>query len=196
MPFTKQQTILLGDRSNSLVHPFFIHIAEFWGCHLYQERRRDFSLQDLETKYCKVACASLKTIRDPYVMVGACHYLAKICYYAYALHDCNRYRQNIKDLVKKYNIRFLPESSGTRVYEISEDDHSKASFLAEVVSSDIVLRYVLGDREDLFSDFEQQFRLEFPVRSFLSFDLLLSRTVVHSKYFPLCMKPALSYYER
>lgn len=140
------------------------------GCHLYQERRREFSLLHIQTKHLHLTCASLLDIKeeaDPFMCALANHFMALICYYTHALRHGERYRRRVMEIIQRNNIRFVPSSDtgdiGSGILEYSEEVHERAAFLAEQIYTETDIHMIIGYREELCGDVEQQFRFELPV---------------------------------
>lgn len=112
---------------------------------------------------------------DPFQLARAYHFLSMACLYTHNLAVGKRYQSISFDILKRNNIRFVPSSSGHNVLptvrEFSEEAHERASFLGQLIYSELDLQLVVGEPAELSAELEHQFRYELPV-SFVSFIFL------------------------
>lgn len=111
--------------------------------------------------------AEMRENDDPLQLAKAYHFLSMACLYTHNLAIGKRYQSMAFEIIKRNDIRFVPHSSGTNLLpstrEFSEEVHERATFLGQLVYSELDLQLVVGEPAELSADLEQQFRYELPV---------------------------------
>jgi hypothetical protein len=139
--FAKQQAILLGDLSNTFVHPFFVHLAHLVGCFLYQERRKNNFLSSARAIHLQLVYKSLATIKeedDPLTLAQAYACMSVGCLYIPDTRLTKLYIAKCAEIVKKH-LRFVPRSA-----EAQRTDYSRLEFLEEVRERSVFIARLLS----------------------------------------------------
>jgi hypothetical protein len=155
----KQQAIILGDISGTVVHPFFIHFAQLGGCHFYQERRGEFFLLHLQAMYLDMVWDSFKDMAagdDSFDAAQACQLMALA--YLYSQHvSLGRkfFRQSIA-LFRTHWIDF----SVLPLPDLTESLRERIAFLAGAIYSEIDCIFMFGFEQEFTLDLEYGLRHE------------------------------------
>jgi len=170
----KQEAILSGDLSNTIIHPFFIHFAHLFGCNMYQEHRGHYShllLLDAHLHFARDALLSMKEGDDPLSFAQACFLMFLVCIYNQNIYLGSRYMKLVAGTIKRNDIRFVPRHTvgymanqhiNSPVSEFSEEVHERGSFLSEVLYSEVDLILLTGGKETALLDLHTQFQQELP----------------------------------
>ena len=145
-PFSKQQAIILGDKSGTFVHPFYIDFAHLFGCLIYQRRSPNQSLQHLEAGFFALASESLAIVReseDAFTYAQA-HWLMAYGYLTQTRYPlAEKYLESCVRAVEGNPVAFLPHlvrAEGPEDPEISEQSQDRMAFLASLVYYRALLR--------------------------------------------------------
>jgi len=145
-PFSKQQAIILGDKSGTFVHPFYVDFAQLFGCLIYQRRSPNQSLQHLEAGFFALASESLASVReseDAFTYAQAHWFMA----YGYLIQLryplAEKYLESCVRAVEGNPAAFLPHLvrvEGPEDSEISEQSQDRMAFLASLIYYRVLLR--------------------------------------------------------
>jgi hypothetical protein len=150
-PFSKQQAIILGDKSGTFVHPFYIDFAHLFGCLIYQRRSPNQAFQHLEAGFFSMASESLANVReseDAFTYAQA-HWLMAYGYLTQQHYPlAEKYLESSVRTVEGNPVAFLPhlvrtEDSGDA--EISEQSQDRMAFLASLIYYRALLRIRVQD---------------------------------------------------
>ncbi|KAF9653337.1 hypothetical protein BDM02DRAFT_1892850 [Thelephora ganbajun] len=168
LPFGKHQAVILGDMSNACVHPFFVHFAHTIGCHLYQARRADSSMQEMQNAHLALAYQTLQRMKekdDPFIYGQAHHYLALSAFYSRVTQTAIAYHEEAVRIVERNALHILKDPS----YTISDLTHLEASevleravFLGNLLRIEILLDMFGAKKRTLCYAIEEEFRYRFP----------------------------------
>ena len=183
----KEQAILLGDLSHTVVHPFFIHFAHMFGCNIHLEQRRDYvNLQTL-VFHIRSTLAALAEMSedDPLLLAQACLLMTFACLYNHNTRLSRRYLHLTIGIVKRNDIRLVPRTplhgmTDDPPLSYPEEVPERISFLINLMYSEVLLTHISGSAPVLLSDLWEQFEHELPVCSSLThicFHLSLSYVV-------------------
>lgn len=144
-PFSKQQAIILGDKSGTFVHPFYVDFAHLFGCLIYQHRSPK-SLQHLEAGFFALASESLTSVReseDAFTYAQA-HWLMAYGYLTQLRYPlAEKYLESCVRAVEGNPVAFLPHlvrAEGPEDSEISEQSQDRMAFLASLIYYRVLLR--------------------------------------------------------
>jgi len=163
-PPTKQQAIILGDTSGTVVHPFFIYLAQLAGCHFYQERRGEFFLLHLEAMYLDMAWDSFKDMTEGNnsFAVAQAYLLMSLAYlYPQQAYLGRKFFQKAIALFRAHWVDF----STSPPPELTESLQERIGFLGEAIYTEIDCNFMFGFIQEFTSDLEHGFRYELPVCS-------------------------------
>jgi hypothetical protein len=178
LTFAKQHAIALGDVSNTIIHRFFTYYMTVFGCHLDQERRRNFDLihiQALLTQLCLETVLTMNEEGDPFAFIQAYCVMANSCFYTYTNVPGKRYLKKAIDIAKKRGIRMVDrsfsDSSDSPNHntimdpppEYLESVQERVATLAQLIFMPLQHRLLTGEAIRLSSYLEDQFRDELPV---------------------------------
>ena len=155
--------------SNTWVHQFFIHFAHAVGCHFYQARPPDLSVQGIQNTHFALACQTLQQMKeedDPFVYGQAYHYLALTALYFQAAEAAVAYHEEAVKITERNSLHIL----GDPGHVISDFAHFEASevleravFLGALLYTEIVLDMFGVKKRTLCYTIEEEFRCRFPV---------------------------------
>lgn len=150
-PFSKQQAIILGDKSGTFVHPFYVDFAHLFGCLIYQRKSPAQSFRHLEAGFFAMALESLANVReseDAFTYAQAHWFMA----YGYLtqLHYplAEKYLESCVQAVEGNPVTFLPHlvrTEGPEDAEISEQSQDRMAFLASLIYYRALLRIRVQD---------------------------------------------------
>ena len=178
LTFAKQHAIALGDLSNTTIHRFFIYYMTVFGCHLDQERRRNFDLihvQALLTQLLLETVLTLGEAEDPFLFIQAYCFMATSCFYTYTYVPGKRYLKRAIDIAKGHGIRMVDRScsssSDSPNYNMIMDpppEHlesvqERVATLAQMILMPLQHRFLTGENIPLSDYLEDQFRNELSV---------------------------------
>ena len=178
LTLAKQHAVALGDISNTIIHRFFTYYMTVFGCHLDQERRRNFDLihiQALLTQLCLETVLTMVEAEDPFSFIQAHCFMANSCFYTYTYVPGRRYLKKAIDMVKRHGIRIVDRSFSNSSDspnhntimdpppEYLESVQERVATLAQLVFMPLQYRLLTGDHIALSDYLEDQFRNELPV---------------------------------
>lgn len=178
LTLAKQHAIALGDLSNTIINRFFIYFITVYGCHLDQERRRNFDLihiQALLTQICLEIVLTMQEAEDPFTFIQAYYFMANSCLYTYTYAPGKRYLKRAVDTAKRHGIRMVDRSfsdssdSPNRNMimdpppEHLESVQERVATLTQMIFTPLQYRLVTGEDLDVSDYLEDQFRNELPV---------------------------------
>jgi hypothetical protein len=152
LPLAKQQAILLGDLSNTIVHPYFVHFSNLAGCQFYRQNRKNHDflyIQAVHLKSTLDSLASMKEEEDPLQVAQANFWMGRACVYAQRLRWATHYLKKSVQIMRRNN-NLLPTSKedstqaanlGFPAPEFSEEVHERAAFLAQALSYEICIYF-------------------------------------------------------
>jgi len=150
-PLSKQQAIVLGDRSGIFVHPFYVDFAHLFGCLIYQRKSPNQSFQHLEAGFFKMALESLGAVKeseDAFTYAQA-HWLMAYGYLTQLHYPlAEKYLESCVRAVERNPAAFLPHlvrTKGPEDAEISEQSQDRMAFLASLIYYRTLLRIRLRD---------------------------------------------------
>ena len=150
-PFSKQQAIILGDKSGTFVHPFYVDFAHLFGCLVCQRRSSNQSLRHLEAGFFALTSESLANVReseDAFTYAQA-HWLMAYGYLTQIHYPlAEKYLESCVRAVEKNPIAFLPHlvrAEGSEDSEISEKSQDRMALLASIVYHRALLRVRVQD---------------------------------------------------
>ena len=150
-PLSKQQAVILGDKSGTFVHPFYIDFAHLFGCLIYQRKSPNQSLQRLEAGFFTSASESLATLResgDAFTYAQA-HWLMAYGYLTQRHYPlAEKYLESCVRAVEGNPAAFLPHlvrAGGPDDAEISEQSQDRMAFLASLIYYRTMLRIRIRD---------------------------------------------------
>jgi hypothetical protein len=150
-PFSKQQAIIIGDKSGTFVHPFYVDFAHLFGCLIYQRRSANQSFQHLEAGFFSMASESLASVReseDAFSYAQA-HWLMAYGYLTQQHYPlAERYLESSVRAVEGNPVAFLPHLVRTddpEDAEISEQSQDRMAFLASLIYYRALLRIRVRD---------------------------------------------------
>ena len=169
MPFGKHQAIILGDMSGACVHPFFVHIANAIGCHLYVGHRKDHSVLGMQNGHLALAYQALQSMKeedDPFIYGQAHHYLTVSAMCTQAISTAVAYHEAAVEIVERNGLHVLKDPGCM----ISDPAHLEASevleravFLSTLLHIEMVLDVIGAKKRTLCYAIEEEFRYRFPV---------------------------------
>ncbi|KAF9645390.1 hypothetical protein BDM02DRAFT_580926 [Thelephora ganbajun] len=152
-PSSKHRAIILGDKSGTFVHPFYVDFAHLFGCLIYQRKSFNQSFQHLEAGFFKIALESLANVReseDPFTYAQAYWFMA----YGYLTRPhyplAEKYLESCVRAVEGNPVAFLPHlirTEGLGNVEISEQSQDRLAFLASLIYYRALLRTRVHDAE-------------------------------------------------
>lgn len=150
-PFSKQQAIILGDKSGVFVHPFYVDFAHLFGCLIYQRTSSSRSSQHLEAGFFAMASESLASVReseDAFTYAQA-HWLMAYGYITQLHYPlAEKYLESSVRAVEGNPMAFLPHlvrTEGQEDTEISEQSQDRMAFLASLIYYRTLLRIRIRD---------------------------------------------------
>ena len=150
-PFSNQQAIILGDKSGTFVHPFYVDFAHLFGCLIYQRRSPKKSFQHLEAGFFAMASESLANVReseDAFTYAQA-HWLMAYGYLTQPHYPlAEKYLDLCVRAVERNPVAFLPHlvrTEGPGDAEISEQSQDRMAFLASLIYHRALLRVRVQD---------------------------------------------------
>ena len=166
-----------GDRSNTVIHPFFVYFAQLFGCNIFQERNGEYShlyTMCIYLRLTKEAIASMSEDDDPLSFAEACQFMSLWCTYNHNTILGKEYFVKAIQIVNKYDIRFVSQSPRNPSQphapswpRFSDEIAERVVFLSQLICLQVHLHLITGDSEDICYDLRQQFLNELPVRSLL-----------------------------
>lgn len=155
----------------SLVHPFFIHFAHLFGCHLYHQCEYGYRVPFLEVIFLHEATDALEKMQendDPQLFAHANSLMAQIYLYTRQIDIGLKYLAIAADVVNRHNIVFRP---GKRIDELdpsefigySEIVHERVTFLAQLIYLETAVYIVAGNLPQSFTRLETEF-MDFKAR--------------------------------
>lgn len=151
------------------IHPFFIHYAHIWGCHLYQQFRCDFVLLFLQSIYVYMTVESFSTIREkenPILYAQALLMLSQMYFHTHHLDFGLKYLEMAAGIVKRNRLRFVMRSqdSASGPIDVTEGIRQRVGFLSQLLYVETEL-FLLADRKpSFFEELEAEFKLDLVVR--------------------------------
>lgn len=150
-PFSKQQAIILGDKSGTFVHPFYVDFAHLFGFLIYQRKSQIQSFQHLEAGFFRMASESLAAVKeseDAFTYAQA-HWLMAYGYLTQLHHPlAEKYLETCVRAVEGNPAAFLPHllhTTGSEDTEISEQSQDRMAFLASLIYYRAMLRIRVRD---------------------------------------------------
>ena len=149
-----------------------------YGCHLDQERRRNFDLihiQALLTQLCLESVLTMVEANDPFSSVQAYYFMSNSCFYTFTYVPAKRYLKKAVDIAKRHGIRMVDRSSsnssdssdrGTIMDpppEYLESVRERVATLVQLISTPLQYQLLTGDDIPVSNYLEDQFRDELPV---------------------------------
>jgi hypothetical protein len=167
--FAKEQAIVLGDLSNTIIHPFFIHFAHMFGCNIYLEQQRNYVQLPILGVHLQLALASLveMTEDDPLSFAQACFFMMIACMYNYNSALGKRCLNLVISTVRRNDIRYV-SLFRVHVPDFTEEVHERASFLSELICAEVDMILVTGEKHVVLTDLRKQFTQELLVRGILT----------------------------
>jgi hypothetical protein len=166
-PQSKQQAIIIGNTSGTVVHPFFIHFAQLAGCHFYQERRGEFFLLHLEAMYLDMVWDSFRDMtKDDDSFDAAQAYQLMALAYLYS-QDSDRGRRFFQKSIALFRTHWI-DFSISPPPDLTESLWERIAFLGEAIWTEIDCAFMFGIEQEFTSDLEFGLCNELPVRSRLS----------------------------
>ncbi|KAF9652041.1 hypothetical protein BDM02DRAFT_3184028 [Thelephora ganbajun] len=177
LTFAKQHAIALGDISNTIIHRFFTYFMTVYGCHLDQERRRNFDLihvQALLTQLCLETVLTMVEAENPFSFIQAYCFMANSCFYTYTYVPGKRYLKKAIDIAKRSGIRMVDrsfsDSSDSPSHntimdpppEYLESVQERVATLTQLIFTPLQHRLLTGEDIPLSDYLEDQFRNELP----------------------------------
>jgi len=199
LSLTKQHAVALGDLSNAVIHRFFTYFMTVYGCHLDQERRRNFDLIHVQaslTQLCLETVLTMVEADDPFSFVQAYCFMASSCFYTYTYVPAERYLKKAADTTKRRGIRMVDRSfsdssdSPNRNMimdpppEHSESVQERVATLVQLISIPLQYRLLTGKDIPVSIYLEDQFRNELPVGCTLPLWLTILLTHIHQYAYP------------
>lgn len=178
LTFAKQRAIALGDISNANIHRFFTYFMTVYGCHLDQERRRNFDLvhvQALLTQLCLETVLTMVEAEDPLSFIQAYYFMAGSCFYTYTYVPGKRYLKKAIDVAKRNGIRMVDRSFSSSSDSPSHNAimdpppeylelvQERIATLVQLIFTPLQHRLLTGEDIPLSNYLEEQFRYELPV---------------------------------
>ena len=164
IPPAKQRAIILGDTSGTVVHPFFIHIAQLGGCHFYQERRGEFFLLHLQAMYLDMVWDAFKDMaeNDNSFVATQAYMLMSLAYlYGHNGHLGRKFFQKAIALFRPHWIDF----STFPPPDLTDPLRERIAFLCGAIYSEIDCNFMFGFVQEFTVDLEHSIRYELPVSS-------------------------------
>jgi hypothetical protein len=171
----KQQALILGDLSNTIIHPFYVHFAHLVGCHMYQEYQGHFGLLYIQAVHLRLSLEALATMveeDDPVSLARANHFMAMAHAYTRNVRSSKYYLRKTVDIIQRRQIRCVPISRTdsahheskvlTKVPPFSEEVHERVVFLAQMLYAGTFV-YLAGQPEGFGSAFDDSFDFGLPV---------------------------------
>ncbi|KAF9785874.1 hypothetical protein BJ322DRAFT_1056718 [Thelephora terrestris] len=177
LTFAKQHAIALGDVSGTIIHRFFIYFMTVYGCHLDQERRRNFDfvhVQALLTQLCLEIVLTIVEAEDPFTFLQAYYVMANSCFYTYTYAPAKRYLKKAVDVAKRNGIRLVDrsfsDSSDSPNHNVIMDPppeylesvQERVATLVQLIFTPLQHHLMTGEDIPLSSYLESQFRDELP----------------------------------
>lgn len=199
LTFAKQHAIALGDLSNTIIHRFFTYFMTVFGCHLDQERRRNFDLihvQALLTQLCLETVLTLGEAEDPFSFVQAYYFMANSCFYTYTYAPGKRYLKKAIDTAIRHGIRMVdrsfsnsPDSSNYSTIMDPPPEHlesvqERVATLTQMIFTPLQHRFLTGDDVPSSDCLEEQFRNDLSVGCFLPRRPSVQLTHIHQYAYP------------
>jgi hypothetical protein len=160
----KQQAVILGDTSSTVVHPFFVYFAQLGGCHFYQERKGEFFLLHLEAMYLDMVWDSFKDMTEDNDSFDAAqaHQLMSLAY----LYSQNTYlgRKLFQESIALFRRHWI-DFSASPLPDLTEPLQERVAFLGEAICAEIDCAFMFGVAQEFTQDLEYGFRHELPVCS-------------------------------
>lgn len=145
-PLSKQQAIILGDKSGTFVHPFYIDFAHLFGCLIYQRKSPKHAFQHLEAGFFRMTLESLASgeeSQDPFTYAQA-HWLMAYGYMTQLHYPlAEKYLESCVRAMERNPAAFLPHlvhPKSPEDHEISERSQERMAFLASLVYYRTLLR--------------------------------------------------------
>jgi hypothetical protein len=173
----KEQAIIGGDLSNTVIHPFFIYFAQLLGSNLYQELKGEYCFlytMCIYLQQTRDAMVSMREEDDPLSYAQARHFMALLCMYNHNVALGRQYFATILQTVQRYDIRFVSRYEYSTLRErpssdpVSEEFAERTVFLSQIIYFQLHCILITGEADDLCRDLRRQFTRELPVRIHLS----------------------------
>ena len=161
----KQQAVLRGDTSGTVIHPFFIFCAQALGMYFCEGMDDSLSMIRLQARYLQMSFESLAEIfKGPYwdlkvqvalwIITGSITLTADNFIFSYMQKSC--------EVINAAGLRFIPAHG--RPPEFSEDLHERLSVLSQVIYFENFLFLTCGRAEPtMAARIENEFRYQLPV---------------------------------
>lgn len=168
----QRRALVHGDMQSGTIHPFFIHYAHIWGCHLYQQFRCDFVLLFLQSIYVYMAVESLTTIQEkdnPILLTQALLMTSEMYFHTHHLEFGLKYLEMAAGVVGKSELRFVMRSqnSARGAFSVTDDIRQRVGLLSQLLYVETEL-FLLTDRKpNLFDELEAEFKSDLAVRGYL-----------------------------
>lgn len=199
LSLTKQHAVALGDLSNTVIHRFFTYFMTVYGCHLDQERRRNFDLIHVQASLTQLALEAVLTMveaDDPFSFIQAFYFMANSCFYTYTYVPAERYLKKAVDITKRHGIRMVDrsfsDSSDSPDHDAIMDpppEHlelvrERVATLVQLISIPLQYRLLTGKDIPVSTYLEDQFRNELPVGCTLLLRVTILLTHIHQYAYP------------
>lgn len=168
----QRKALVHGDMQCGAIHPFFIHYAHIWGCHLYQQFRCDFVLLFLQSIYVYMAVESFSTIREkenPLLYAQALLMFSEMYFHTHHPDFGLKYLEMAAGIVKRNRLRFVMRSqdSTSGPIDVTEGIRQRVGFLSQLLYVETELFLLAGRNPSLFEELEAEFKLDLVVRECL-----------------------------
>jgi hypothetical protein len=178
LTFAKQHAIALGDVSGNIVHRFFTYFMTVFGCHLDQERRRNFDLIHVQALLTQLVLEIVLTIvegEDPFTFLQVYYVMSSACFYTYTYVQAKRYLEKAMDIAKRNRMRLVDRSfsdcSDSPTHnsimdpppEHLESVRERVVTLVQIIFMLLQYRLLTGENVPSSAYLEEQFREELPV---------------------------------
>ena len=135
---SKQWSIILGDKTGTLVHSFYIYFAHLFGCLIYWHKFPVQSFKDLETHFFSMASESLASVEasEDAFTYAQVHWLIAHSYLTQSQYLlAEKYLESSVRKVKENLASFIPHSVLTEgpYAEMSEESRDRMAFLASLI---------------------------------------------------------------
>lgn len=149
-----------------------------YGCHLDQERRRNFDLihvHALLTQICLEMVLTMVEAEDPFTLLQVYYVMSNACFYTYTYLPAKRYLRNAIEVAKRNGIRMVDRSSSNSSDsptnntimdpppEHLESVRERVATLTQLIFMQVQHQLLTGENVPLSKYLEEQFREELPV---------------------------------
>ena len=171
--YKKQQALLRGDTSGTVIAPFFIHAAQSLGMHFCDDIDTSPAVVRLQARYIQTSLELLaETLKghDWELRAQASLWVAAGSVVMRLSHITHLYLEKSCEAVNTAELRFIPMYG--RPPELSEDLHEKLSALTQIIYFENFSFLACGGAEPtMTARIEEEFRHQFQVRLALLFPL-------------------------